>query len=281
MKEIFVINLKGEKEPFSSVKVFQSAKRAGASSALAKEISKKIETLVYDGMETKEIFLKVKKFLRDKDEQAGIRFNLREAMRKLGPSGFPFEKYIGEIFSVNGFKVELNQIIIGKYVDYEIDFIAQKENLVYLGECKFRHRRGERIDMPITLAFSAKFEDIKQGNYFKKFENCEIKPIIVTNAKFSSQAKKYAKGVGIELLGWNYPDNKGLEKMIETEDLYPITIFSSLNGFLVDIFSQNKLMLAKDILKFSPEQLAKKLKINQSKVLPIIQEARILFNHNS
>jgi len=274
---MYVINLKGEKEPYSSVKVFQSAKRAGASSVLAKEISKKIETLVHEGMETKKIFLKVKKLLKDRDKQVSIRFNLREAMKKLGPSGFPFEKYIGEIFSANGFKVELNQIIKGKYVDYEIDFIAQKENIVYLGECKFRHRRGERIDMPITLAFSAKFEDIKQGNYFKKFKNCEIRPIIVTNAKFYSQAKKYAKGVGIEFLGWNYPENKGLEKMIEIEDLYPITIFSSLNGFLVDVFSQNKLMLAKDILKFSPEQLAKKLKINQSKVSPIIQEAKILF----
>jgi hypothetical protein len=277
MKEIFVINLKGEKEPFSFRKVFQSAKRAGASFVLAKEIAEKIETLAYPGIETKEIFSKVKKFLREKDRGAGLRFNLREAMRKLGPSGFPFEKYIGEIFSVNGFKVKLNQNIKGKHADYEIDFIAQKENLVYIGECKFRHRKGERVDTSIALAFSAKFQDIEQGSYFKRFKGCKIKPIIVTNAKFSSQAKKYAKGMGIELLGWNYPENRGLERMIETEKLYPITIFPSLKGFLVDIFSENKLMLANNVLKFSPEKLAKKLGISENKIIPLAQEAKDLF----
>lgn len=279
MKGIFVINLKGEKELFSYKKVFQSARRAGASSALAKEIAGKIEALVYDGMETKEIFLKVKKLLRQQDKGISIRFNLKEAMRKLGPSGFPFEKYIGEIFSVHGFKVELNQNIQGKYAEYEIDFIAQKKNLVYISECKFRHRRGERVDMSIVLAFSAKFQDIEQGNYFERFKGCEIKPIIITNAKFSSQAKKYAKGVGIELLGWNYPDNKGLEKMIETENLYPITIFPSFNGFLVDVFSENKLMLAKDVLRFPPEKLAQKLGINEDKIIPLAQEAKDLFKN--
>ncbi len=274
---MYVINLKGEEEPFSFKKVFQSAKRAGADSALAKEIASKIEVLIYPGIKTQEIFLKVKKFLKEKDEGTGIRFNLKEAMRKLGPSGFPFEKYIGEIFSVHGFKVVLNQNIKGKYADYEIDFIAQKDNLIYFGECKFRHRRGERVDMSIALAFSAKFQDIEQGSYLKRFKDCEIKPIIVTNAKFSSSAKKYAKGVGIVLLGWNYPENKGLEKMIETENLYPITIFPSLKGFLIDIFSENKLMLAKNVLKFSPEQLAKKLGVDNNKIISLIQEAKALF----
>ena len=276
---MYVINLKGEEEPFSFKKVFQSAKRAGANSALAKEIASKIKALVYPGIKTQEIFSKVKKFLKEEDEGAGIRFNLKEAMRKLGPSGFPFEKYIGEIFAVHGFKAKLNQNIKGKYADYEIDFIAQKENLVYIGECKFRHRRGERVDMSIALAFSAKFQDIELGNYLKKFEGCEIRPIIVTNAKFSSSAKKYAKGVGINLLGWNYPESKGLEKMIETENLYPITIFPSLKGFLIDIFSENKLMLAKNVLKFSPEQLAKKLGVDRNKIAPLVEEAKILFEN--
>jgi len=279
MKKIFVINLKGEKEPFSSRKVFQSAKRAGASFVLAKEIAQKIEALAYPGIETKEIFSKVKKFLREKDRGTSLRFNLKEAMRKLGPSGFPFEKYIGEIFSVHGFEVKLNQNIKGKYGYYEIDFIAQKKNLVYISECKFRHRRGERIDISIVLAYSAKFQDIEQGDYFKRFQGCEIKPIIVTNAKFSSQAKKYAKGMGIELLGWNYPNNKGLEKMIETEELYPITIFSSIKGFLMNIFSENKIMLAKDVLKFSAEKLAEKLRVDKNKIVPLVQEAKDLFKN--
>ncbi len=281
MEKIFVINLKGEKEPFSFKKVFQSAKRAGASSALAKEIAAKIEKLAEPGIQTREIFTKVKQFLRQKDKKAGFRFSLREAMRKLGPSGFPFEKYIGEIFSVHGFEVKLNQKVKGKYANYEIDFIAKKKNLVYVGECKFKHRRGERVETSVALAFFAKIQDIKQGGYLKRFGGCKIKPIIITNAKFSSQVKKYARGVGIELLGWNYPKNKGLEKMIEKEKLYPITILPSFKGFLVDIFSIRRLMLAKDVLRVSPDKLAKKLRLNRNKILPLLREAEILFENDA
>lgn len=42
-KEIFVINLRGEKEPFSFQKVYQSARNVGASKELAFEIAKKLK----------------------------------------------------------------------------------------------------------------------------------------------------------------------------------------------------------------------------------------------
>ena len=138
MKKIYVINLRGEKEPFSLRKVFRSARRAGASEKLAKEIALSIEKRVYPGIKTTEIFQTAKTLLRKGDPKAELRFNLKEAMRKLGPSGFPFEKYIGDIFIELGFKVLLNQIIFSKCARYEIDFIARKDKLIYLGECKFR-----------------------------------------------------------------------------------------------------------------------------------------------
>jgi hypothetical protein len=42
-KEVFVINLRGEKEPFSFQKVYQSARNVGASKEVALKIAKEIE----------------------------------------------------------------------------------------------------------------------------------------------------------------------------------------------------------------------------------------------
>ena len=77
--------------------------------------------------------------------------------------------------------------------------------------------------------------------------------MIVTNTKFTSEVIKYAECVKINLLGWKYPLNRGLEYVIESEKFYPITILPSLKGELVELFSRQKIMLAQDLLKIDPE----------------------------
>jgi hypothetical protein len=148
--------------------------------------------------------------------------------------------------------------------------------LLYVSECKFRQRAGERIDLSIVLMVWARFLDLNQGNYFKKFTEYTIKPIIITNAKFTSQAIRYSNGMGIELLGWNYPKNRGLERIIENKKLYPITILPSLTNYLMGIFSSQKMMLVKDILNLDLKIFSKKTKIKESKILPLVEEAKIL-----
>jgi len=278
VKKIFVINLRGEKESFSLKKVFNSARRAGASEKLAQEIALKIQKQIFPGIKTSEIFKKVKQLLRRSDKPSGLRFSLKEAIRKLGPSGFPFEKYIGNIFLTQGFEVFLNQKISGRYAKHEIDFLAKRDKLLYVGECKFRIHPGERIDLGITLAIYARFLDLKQGNYFEKFKGYNIKPILVTNAKFSSQAKRYSQGMSIELLGWNYPVNKGLETIIDSKKLYPITILPSLTGYLMEIFASQGMMIVQDILKIDIKKFCQENRIKKDKISSLINEARILMN---
>ncbi|MGB9598719.1 MAG: ATP cone domain-containing protein, partial [Minisyncoccales bacterium] len=62
-KAIFVINSKGEREPFSKEKVFWSVKRAGGSEERAKEILQLIEKEIYPDISTKEIYKKIKRYL--------------------------------------------------------------------------------------------------------------------------------------------------------------------------------------------------------------------------
>ncbi|MBU0476406.1 hypothetical protein KKB68_00075 [Patescibacteria group bacterium] len=199
MKEFcYVINVRGEKEPFSLKKVYQSAKRAGASGFLARKIAEDVQQAVYPGIKTSEIFNKVKNLLRKEDFRTAIRFSLKKGIQKLGPTGFPFEKYIGAIFENLGYKVELNQFLPGRCLKYEIDFLAKKGDSLYVGECKYRNLLEEgKIHSNIILILFAKFFDLKEGIFSRKFKDLNIKSFLVTDAKFTNDVIKFAKIRGI------------------------------------------------------------------------------------
>ncbi len=279
-KSFYIIDSFGEKEPFSFRKVYQSALRSGASKKLALKIAQEIEKKIYPGIKTSEIFKNVKKLLQKEKPYSALRYNLKRAMRKLGPTGFPFEKFIAEVLKNNDFKVKINQYLYGACpVKYEIDFLAQKEKTIYIGECKYHSKGGEKVDLQIALSNYARFLDLKKSSIFKKLEskNFQIKAMLVTNAKFTSQAIKYAHCTKTELLGWRYPKNKGLEYLIESKNLYPITILNSFKGSLKNIFARARMMLVKDLLKEDEKSLSKKLNLPEKTINSLIKEAKILF----
>ena len=281
MASIFVINSKGEREPFSQKKVYRSARRVGASRQSAQRIANVIEKEAYPGINTSEIFKRVKKLLREDSPKAALKFNLKEGMRKLGPTGFPFEKYVGGVLKRTGHETKINQFLPGRCLrSYEIDFIAKKGKLIYVGECKYRNLFGERVHSSDSLANYARFSDILNGSHFKsnKYKHFKIKTMMVTNTKFTDRAQNYSRCMGVELLGWNYPKNNGLENMIEKEKLYPITILPSLKKYLRDVLTREKMMLAEDVLKIDPQKFAKKFKIRLKDIKSLISEAEVLLN---
>lgn len=279
MAQVYVINSNGEKEPFSFQKTYRSARRVGASKKSAAEIAGIIEKEIYPGIKTSEIFRKVKKLLYRETPRAALRFNLKEGIRKLGPTGFPFEKFAAEIFKKLGFEIKINQFISGFCLaDYEIDFTARKENLIYVAECKFRNCAGEVVHLGDVLANYARFLDILKGSYFaeEKNQNLRIETIMVTNTKFTGRAADYSSCAGVNLLGWRYPRNNGLEYLIEKYKLYPITILPSLKGYLEKIFVSEKMMMVQDVAKINPQEFSKKFKIPLKDLNFLIEEARLL-----
>ena len=274
IKKVYIVNAKGEKEYFSLSKVYRSARRVGASPSFAKEISEKIEKEVFPEMKTSEIFSKVKKMLLGKKKKLAIKFSLKRAMRKLGPTGFPFEKYIGSILSKKGFKIKLNQIVKGRCCSYEIDFIAEKDNIFYIGECKYRNLSGGRVHSQIALSNYARFLDIKKGKIFNGKN--KTKSILVTNTKFTTKAIKYSKCIGVDLLGWNYPKNRGLESIIDKEEFYPITILKSLRKDISDVFVSKKIMLVGDLLELDIKKFAKENHISISYLSSLLRDAKLL-----
>jgi len=277
-----VINSRGEEEPFSVQKVYKSARRVGASKQLAEEIANIVAREGFSGIKTSDIFKKVKEMLGGRNSQSALRFSLKQAMKKLGPTGFLFEKYIGEVLKNNGFDVKINQYLPGHCIpSFEIDFLAQKENLVYVGECKYRNFSGERIHSNTALANYARFLDILNGSYFKtkKYSGLKIKTMLATNTKFTRRSRDYSECMNVELLGWRYPQDRGLEYFIESQKLYPITILPSLNNKLKEIFVLEKMMLAKDVLEIDSQKFVQKFKIPLESLNRLIKESKILLEN--
>ena len=276
MKNVKITNYRQESQPFSSEKIYKACIRSGASEKIAHEVAKEIKDQAYPEITTAEISELVKNSLAKKSKKSSIKFSLKEAMRKLGPSGFHFERYIASIFLENNFSVKTNQLISGFCIPfYEIDFLAKKEGFKYIGECKYHTYPGKRVDLKVALYNHARFLDISKK---PNIEKTKIKSILVTNTKFTQRAIQYSECNSVELLGWRYPRENGLEKLIEKLNLYPITILPSFKDVFKDIFAEEQIMLVKDLLENSSKQMSEKTGVDIKTIDRLIGEANILLN---
>lgn len=276
---MFVINSRGEQELFSIQKVEKSARRVGASLKLAKQIALEVERKIYNGIPTFEIFKIVKGLLNQAQPIFGLKFNLKQAMKDLGPDGFGFEKYAAALLREDGYAVKLNQFISGRCLSqYEIDFIAEKDGVLKIGECKYHSQNGMPVDQEVALANHARFLDISQGRFVlsKKAQGKKIQGLLVTNTRFSTRAIQYSECCGIALWGWKYPKNNGLEVFIDQNKLYPITILPSFQKQWAKAFNQRNIILAIDVLKLNLERLSQEENINKELLSKMLGEAKIL-----
>lgn len=167
---------------------------------------------------------------------------------RLGPNGFAFEDYVGNILEHYGLHIKgIRSKVKGKCSNHEIDLIAISNKKKFMIECKHNSSRGGFIGLKVALYTHARFLDT--GHMFDK-------EAIVCNSKVSQNAKKYAKCIGQQIFSWRYPPNQSLEKIIEDYKLYPITILN-LNSKELEQFSKHNIMVAKDLLKFKEITLAK------------------------
>ena len=79
----------GEKVKYVSKKLRKSLRKSGASRKVVKDILKEIESSLYPGIPTEEIYKKAFTLLRKEHRATAARYKLRNAILELGPSGFP------------------------------------------------------------------------------------------------------------------------------------------------------------------------------------------------
>ncbi|HET6990550.1 MAG TPA: PD-(D/E)XK nuclease superfamily protein, partial [Bacteroidia bacterium] len=158
-KEFIITKASGEKVPFSFQKLMKSLMRAGAGKKQALEIANEVEGKIYSGIETKKIYGIAFGLLRGRSRHLAARYHLKAGIMELGPSGFPFEKYVGEILKHLGYSVKIGQTIQGHCVTHEVDVIAEKGEQRFMIECKYHNSPGIVCDVKIPLYIQARFKE--------------------------------------------------------------------------------------------------------------------------
>lgn len=274
---MYIIKANGQKEEFSIEKARRSCLRAGAPLELANEIAQKISRQARQGMSTKELGRLIFRYLSKSQPSTASRYSLREALLRLGPKGFTFEKLVAKIFEEEGYRVQTNQILQGKCVSHEIDVLLEKDKKVFTVECKFHHAAGFYTEIKDILYTWARFLDLKEGNQPFDLENIWL----VSNTKFSEQTKQFALCRGINLLGWGYPEKRSLQNIIEEKCLYPITVLKTLEKKFEDRLISEGIITCQELTKIEPRSFQGKTGLDARKISILQKEALFIFKNSN
>lgn len=244
---INVIKATGEIEPFSENKLRDSIRRAGIDKKVQDEAVENIKSRLYDKMPTSEIYKLITLSLEASKPFGKSKYSLKQAIKDLGPTGYPFEDFVAQILKSQGYKTNVRQILQGKCVSHEIDVIAEKENKRIMIEAKFHNGSGTRTELHVSLYTKARFDDIKEKNNLNE-------AWLITNTKATSEAVNYALCSKMNVVSWSYPDRQGLRDLIEEAKLHPITALSRLSQTQKQQLLENHIVLCREVCD-TPEVL--------------------------
>lgn len=249
MSDIRIIKATGQTENFSEEKLLRSIQRAGVPEKLQGEAVEHIREKLYQDMPTSEIYRHILEYLgKSSYPHAGSRYSLKQAIMDLGPTGFPFEKFIASILNRHGYKTETDVILSGLCVSHEVDVLAEKDNQKIMIECKFHNRMGSRTDIKVALYVMARYQDLTVGWINRDNASKLTEVWLVTNTKCTTDAIAYAQCMGIRIVSWGYPEKGNLQEMIEKEKLHPVTVLTALNNFQKHLLLNNHLVLCRDLI---------------------------------
>lgn len=258
-----VIKANGQREPFNEEKVLISIQRAGVPKDIQQDVLTAIKKNLREDTSTATIYHQISEFLaKSPVPYAQAKYSLKQAIMDLGPTGYPFEDFIAEILTTQGYDVAVRQILMGKCVSHEVDVIAKKDGIAAMIEAKFHNGLGVRSDVRVPMYVKSRFDDLKEKHNLTE-------AWVVTNTKVTSDAVAFATCVGIKVISWSYPEQGGsLRDLIEQSGLHPITVLTSLATIHKTTLLENHIVRCKaihdnpavlDILPLSREEKDKVL----------------------
>ena len=257
---------------FNPDKLKNSLTKSGASASVIDDIMKKIQNEIYEGISTKKIYKMAFALLKKKANSHAARYNLREAIRLLGPAGFFFEKYTARLFFFFLYATLMNMILFGKCVSHELDVLVKKNDVISMIECKFHMGRDLASDVKVPMYILSRFNDLKDRKHPVFTEKDMIsKCWIVTNNRFTSDAIDFAKCSGLNLLSWDYPANDNLKTKNDSNGLYPVTCLTTLTLAEKDKLLILDVILVKEIINNS--DCLEKIGLSSNRKKNVLREA--------
>lgn len=233
----------GESVPFSSLRLAASLRHSGADEETISQVLRKLEEELYPGISTREIYNRAYAMLKRKRPVYASKYKLKKAIYELGPTGFPFEKFISTMLQFSGYETAVGKIVNGICVSHEIDILARKNGKTFLIECKFHGEEGRNCNVKVPLYIHSRYKDVKGADNSKNagFPKPD-EGWVVTNTRFTQEAVAYGKCAGLYLLSWDYPDEDGLRNRIDRLALYPITVSGLLSQ------REKQFLLSRDVV---------------------------------
>lgn len=219
----------GEQVPFEPDKMRQSLLRAGALPETATRIVQEIERNLQPGISTRKIYQRAFNLLRKTSRPLAAKYKLKRAVTELGPSGYPFEQFVGALLHAQGYEVQVSVYATGRCISHEVDVLAEKGQTRIAIECKFGATMHKRLDVKVPLYIRSRFQDLVEGwQQEEGGQERDYQGWIVTNGAFTSDAQQYGVCSGLRLIAWNFPERGNLKQLIEHSGLYPITALITL-----------------------------------------------------
>ncbi len=239
----------GGTEEFKSHKLITSLKKAGARPEEIMRILQEVEMSLQEGMKTQMIYQKAFQLLRESDDPVAAKYSLRRAVFSLGPTGFPFEDFLGKIFEAEGYTTKRRLVLRGKCAVHEVDLAAYSPAETFIAEAKFHAKPGIKSDLQVAMYSYARYLDLQSTRIGKQDQSGVVSLYLITNTKFTTAAIKYAQCSGVKLLSWDYPKRDSLHDKIERLGTYPITVLTHLSTGQKQYLLQHGFILCSDISK--------------------------------
>ena len=271
---MLVTKADGTVEEFDPKKLRNSLRSAGAPKESIDDIVAQVESILHDGMRTGDIYRHAFSLLRNAPVPVTARYALRRALFGLGPTGFPFETFLGKLFQKLGYETKTGVMLKGKCALHEIDLAAFKSDHAFIAEAKFHARPGLKSDLQVAMYSYARLLDLSEQKICNE-DICGVKNLkVITNTKFTKAAIDYAACVGVELLSWDYPKQDNLYQMIEEHKLYPVTVLRGLSSGQKQSLLMQGVVLCEDLIQ--QPQILNGLQLSARKMEALISEARQL-----
>lgn len=267
----------GEKVSFSMSKLEKSLKHSGASDAVVDEIVQRVQDELYPGITTREIHNRAFSLLKKKKSVYASKYKLKKAIYELGPTGFPFERFISGILHYSGYETKVGEIVQGECVAHEIDVLAYKNRTLNIIECKFHGEDGLKCNVKIPLYINSRYNDVKGPLHLMENKNFdETLGWVATNTRFTVDALEFGKCSGLYLLSWDHPPNNGLKERIDRLSLYPITVSTLLSNREKQFILNRDVVLCRQLVKQS--FLLDHLGVSNGRKERILKEMKSLCN---
>jgi transcriptional regulator NrdR family protein len=286
---IELITSDGSLEKFSVKKLERSLIKSGADLQLAGRV---VDTIVKDiekgvcdpdspkggACSVNAVYARAFEMLKEVSKVVAARYSLRRSIMQFGPTGFPFEEYISELYRAYGYNTLTGQVVFGGCVPHEVDVVAWKEDELIMAELKYHNDISGKTDLKTALYVKARYDDLKDNIF--KYEGMKDRKIdkwvLVTNTRFTDTAINYAQCKGMDLLSWSYPEENNLFSMIERAKLHPVTCLITLSSNEKQQLLQNKVVLCKSI--YQNVSILEKLGFSKEKIEAVLEEVSGIIN---